>query len=302
MKTGIYTTLKLMVFVAVLGMSNFSMYAHAGGFPQNTSDSLGEVVDPLDELHHLIDDIQRKSSGKKSEKLEGIQQVLHLFEKKLKNIDVDAYVHKHFGRSTQTKCIDGGIMVLFGIMAACLYGILHDSVTARLCIEYFTSPDHSNHYQLMQNLGFEHPEQERSATKIAFIFGTLTTWWIGAILGTGIAAVSQVGDELPPVEIKDFIVPLMKLFGVMGAGSCTAGLLAYALSFFNRNTKSSMFTAVECAHNGAYLLGGLGGLYLMFWALKKRHSLAREVIRNKLLAMIDEFNKKINVAVPLDNQ
>ena len=59
---------------------------------------------------------------------------------------------------------------------------------------------------MMQKLGFKNPENERSASKIAFLFGIVATWWVGAILGTGIAAVSQVGDELPPVEIQDEIV------------------------------------------------------------------------------------------------
>ena len=52
------------------------------------------------------------------------------------------------------------------IIAAVLYGIIHDQFTARICIEYFT---------------IFHPPilHTQSPTLLAIGWGILATWWVG---------------------------------------------------------------------------------------------------------------------------
>lgn len=69
-------------------------------------------------------------------------------------------------------------IILLCILSAVLYGILHDQVTARVCVEYFT---------------VAHPPifHTTSPTLLAIGWGILATWWVGLILGVPAAVVSR---------------------------------------------------------------------------------------------------------------
>jgi hypothetical protein len=62
-------------------------------------------------------------------------------------------------------------ILLLCILAATTYGILHDQITARLCLEYFT---------------LAHPPlfHTESPTILAFCWGILATIGVGAVLGS----------------------------------------------------------------------------------------------------------------------
>jgi hypothetical protein len=69
----------------------------------------------------------------------------------------------------------GSVVPSLKIVALCtasavLYGICHDQVTARVCVEYFT-------------VGHAPIFHTESPTLLAFWFGTMATWWVGLILG-----------------------------------------------------------------------------------------------------------------------
>ena len=56
------------------------------------------------------------------------------------------------------------------IFSAVLYGILHDQVTARVCVEYFT-------------IGHPPVFATESPTLLAIGWGIIATWWGRAVLG-----------------------------------------------------------------------------------------------------------------------
>ena len=60
-------------------------------------------------------------------------------------------------------------IVVLCIVAAIVYGILHDQVTARVCVEYFT-------------IGHPPIFHTDDPTLLAFGWGVIATWWMGAIL------------------------------------------------------------------------------------------------------------------------
>lgn len=62
-------------------------------------------------------------------------------------------------------------IVLLSILAAIGYGIIHDQVTARICVEYFT-------------IGHPPIFHTDSPALLGVRWGILATWWVGLILPT----------------------------------------------------------------------------------------------------------------------
>jgi len=61
-------------------------------------------------------------------------------------------------------------IILLCLAAALVYRILHDQITARVCVEYFTvfhPPIFATH----------------SPTLLALGWGVIATWWVGLLLG-----------------------------------------------------------------------------------------------------------------------
>ena len=71
-------------------------------------------------------------------------------------------------------------ILLLCVDAAVVYGILHDSVTARVCVEYFT-------------VGHPPVFDTDSPTLLAFGWGFIATWWVGFILGILAIAACRLG-------------------------------------------------------------------------------------------------------------
>jgi hypothetical protein len=68
------------------------------------------------------------------------------------------------------------------LLAGALYGILHDQVTARVCLEYFT---------------VFHPDvfHTQSPTLLALGWGVLATWWVSLFLGISLAIAARAGSR-----------------------------------------------------------------------------------------------------------
>ena len=85
-------------------------------------------------------------------------------------------------------------IVLFSIAAAVFYGIAHDQVTARVCVEYFT-------------IGHPPVFHTTSPTLLALGWGALATWWVGLPLGIFLACASRLG-AWPRLTVRDLVRPL----------------------------------------------------------------------------------------------
>ena len=57
-------------------------------------------------------------------------------------------------------------IILLCMASAVIYGICHDQVTTRVCVEYFT-------------VGHAPIFHTESPTLLAFAWGTTATWWVG---------------------------------------------------------------------------------------------------------------------------
>jgi len=102
------------------------------------------------------------------------------------------------------------------IGSAVIYGILHDQITARICVEYFTI----GHAPVF---GTEDP------TLLGLGWGVIATWWAGLLFGIPLAIAARAGNRP-----KRCAASLVKLIGVlliaMGLCAFVAGLVGWSLS------------------------------------------------------------------------
>lgn len=161
-------------------------------------------------------------------------------------------------------------IVLLAVSAAIIYGVLHDQITARVCIDYFTEA----HPFLLPT---------SSPTWLGLGWGIVATWWVGLALGIPAACVARIG-RLPTLGAADLIRPVAALLFVMGLLALLAGCAGYALGYARLielpPRLASPFTmgdphyagylAVAAAHLASYGCGFIGGIVLLFWIRRQR--------------------------------
>jgi hypothetical protein len=157
------------------------------------------------------------------------------------------------------------------IAAAVLYGIAQDQVTARVCVEYFT-------------MGHPPVFRTTSPTLLAFGWGIIASWWMGAILGIPLAISAQAGS-LPPLSARDLIKPLGILLLIMAFGATVAGVAGFSSAGLLKELRVfpirlspdryAAFSADAFAHQAAYTIGFFGGLGLCLWARRRRTRIYR---------------------------
>ena len=100
-------------------------------------------------------------------------------------------------------------IILFCIAAAVSYGIVHDQVTARVCVEYFT-------------IGHPPVFAPKDPTLLGIGWGILATWWVGLLLGLPLAVAARAGRR-PKRSAASLVQPVLCLFGVTAACALIAG-------------------------------------------------------------------------------
>jgi|ERR1051326_1509801 hypothetical protein len=153
------------------------------------------------------------------------------------------------------------LIILLSLVSAIVYGIVHDQITARICVEYFT-------------IGHPPVFNTESPTLLAFGWGVIATWWVGLMLGIPLAFAARLGASRP-LAAKELIGPIAILLGIMGAGAFFAGLIAFTLASKGTIRIPSAFTSSVPAskhipfvvdmwtHSASYLFGFVGGIILI---------------------------------------
>ena len=161
-------------------------------------------------------------------------------------------------------------IIALGLFAAIAYGVIHDQVTARVCLEYFT---------------IAHPPLIRttSPTLLAFAWGFVATWWVGLPLGVIFAMAARHGDrpKLSAAQVRPYILGLMVVVGALAA---TSGLMAYLLATRGAIALSKdwsdllpdgaqiPFLVDVWTHIASYLFGILGGAVAAALIYRKRRA------------------------------
>jgi len=107
-------------------------------------------------------------------------------------------------------------IILLSIAAAVTYGILHDQITARICVEYFT-------------IGHPPVFGTDDPTLLGFGWGVLATWWVGLILAILLALAARIGSR-PKLGARQLVRPLAMMLLIVGAFATLAGFVGHAVA------------------------------------------------------------------------
>jgi hypothetical protein len=161
-----------------------------------------------------------------------------------------------------------GTIILMCILAAVVYGIVHDLVTAHVCVEYFT---------------VGHPPVFATADPLllAFGWGVIATWWVGLILGIGLAVAARMGSR-PPRTVRSLARPVMTVMVVSAGCALVMGIAGFVLAEEGMVClkgpmaiaipagKHSRFLVDLWAHSTSYAVGFVGGLVAMVRVWRSR--------------------------------
>ncbi len=163
-------------------------------------------------------------------------------------------------------------IVALCIGAAVGYGIVHDMVTARISIEYFT-------------IGHPPLFETDDPTPHALAWGVIATWWVGLMLGIPLAIAARRGRRRK-VSARQLVRPICVLLLVMAlcAALCAAighfgaqrgwFVLYGGLRELVQAEKQVAFLTAGGAHGASYLVGFLGGLVLIVMTWRRRAAMA----------------------------
>ena len=159
-------------------------------------------------------------------------------------------------------------IILLCVVAAVIYGVVHDQVTARICVEYFTI----GHPPVF---GTEDP------TLLGLGWGVIATWWVGLILGVPLALASRVGSW-PRWSARQLVRPLAVMLAVVGILAGVAGIVGYVAAtrgwvwlvgpMASRvpADRHVPFLTDVWVHLASYIGGFLGGIVLCVYVLVRR--------------------------------
>ena len=171
-------------------------------------------------------------------------------------------------------------IVLMCVVAAVLYGIAHDQITARVCVEYFT---------------VGHPQVFPTAdpTLLGLGWGIIATWWVGLLLGIPLAVVARAGSR-PQRSVGSLIRPVACLLAVMAGCAAGAGVVGWFLA--DRGVVNLVdplaqrlpaerhvpFIADLWAHSASYFVGVVGGIVVLVLVWRSRGRADRQQKRTQL--------------------
>lgn len=147
------------------------------------------------------------------------------------------------------------LTVLLCVAAAVGYGVAHDQVTARVCVEYFT-------------VGHPPVFATGDPTLLALGWGVIATWWVGLLLGLPLAAAARAAGRPP----RSLVRPVTLLMLTAAASAAVAGIAGYLLGRAGvvylvgepaaavPADRHPRFLACLWAHAASYAVGLLGGL------------------------------------------
>jgi hypothetical protein len=140
-------------------------------------------------------------------------------------------------------------IVAAATVAAVLYGIVHDQITVRVCLEYFT---------------VFHPPifRTHNPTLLALGWGVIATFWMGMVLGILLAIAARAGSE-PRITARELAPKVLWLLGTMAVCAAVFGTLGYFIAkSIGGDNSYSRLQADLWAHSASYFVGGIGGVVL----------------------------------------
>src|SRR6266850_885955 len=104
-------------------------------------------------------------------------------------------------------------IVALCVASAVVYGVLHDQVTARVCVEYFT-------------VGHPPVFHTDNPTLLGIGWGIIASWWVGLLLGVPLAIAARAGIR-PQRTARSLVCPIVILMGANAVGALIAGVAGW---------------------------------------------------------------------------
>ncbi len=161
------------------------------------------------------------------------------------------------------------LTIIVGCVAAAVgCGVLHDLVTAHVCVEYFT---------------VGHPPVFRTDDPVllALGWGVIATWWVGLLLGVPLAIAARAGSW-PPRAVRSLVRPVAALLAVAAVLALVAGMLGWTLAEYGvvrligriadevPADRHARFIADLWAHSTSYLAAFVGGVVVVMRTWRSR--------------------------------
>jgi len=154
------------------------------------------------------------------------------------------------------------------VVAAVIYGIVHDQFTARICLEYFT---------------VFHPPifHTQSPTLLGIGWGIVATWWVGAFFSVPMILAARTGRRLP-LPAFELLRPIAFLLALMAAAAVLSGITGYVLArkgvldtkwlsdAFPLQAMRYRFMADWWAHTASYGAAFVGGIAVCVVTYRRR--------------------------------
>ncbi len=168
-------------------------------------------------------------------------------------------------------------IVLACVVLSIAYGVVHDLVTVRMCIEYFT---------------LAHPPLGigEDPTLLALAWGVIASWWMGAIFGGLLAIAARVG-AWPKLTLRDLWLPLVIAIVLVFVLAMMALVAGWSAGVSGRYPPPKWitdqmpydrwrhFVSAAWAHSASYGAGALAGLALCGHAVLLRWRRASGIAR-----------------------
>jgi hypothetical protein len=165
------------------------------------------------------------------------------------------------------KIVEAGRVTAFSVAAAIVYGIIHDMITAHVCVEYFTIA----HPLLLPT---ENP------ILLAMAWGVVATWWVGFLLGLSLSLAALVGPR--PLALRDLRPSIIWLMITAFLVAIAGGIVGAALGMLSQFPLTEPWNALlprekwvpfafdAWAHLASYLAAYMGGLLVVAMTVIRR--------------------------------
>ena len=161
------------------------------------------------------------------------------------------------------------LIPLWCVAAAVGYGVVHDLVTAQVCVEYFT-------------IGHPILIDTENPVVLALLWGVVATWWAGLIIAVPLTLAARLGRDRPAWGVGRLVKPVLVLLACMFCLAMIALVVGYVLARrdivfvtgrlaeFLPRASHDRFLADAFAHNASYAGGFVGGIILSIWVWVRR--------------------------------
>ena len=163
-------------------------------------------------------------------------------------------------------------IILVFVGAAVAFGLVHDQITAHVCVEYFM-------------IAHERIVSSESPIVLGLVWGVVATWWAGALAGILVAVAAREGSW-PKLDWRCLSRPAAHLAFAMAAAALVSGVAGYVLTAHHLvgivpsyadaipPDKHARFMADVFAHAASYAIGLLGAVVIASWCIFTRRRMA----------------------------